>query len=140
MESEAELSLPDELRQSACRSNSEWGWPPELIPRVITEAEKLGLLSVGGQLQFLLPSGTCECYWVDVDPLSNVPDGLPWSERVSLAAAASLRGFDEVRTRFDFIAEGRKAFAKHFESFETAGGDLAKVMCFIWYLEKPAEG
>lgn len=140
MNSEAELSLPDKLRQSACRSGREWGWPPELIPSVIFEAEKLGLLSLGGQLQFLLPCGICECYWVDVDPLANVPDGLPWRERVSRAAAASLRGFDEVRAKFDFIAEGRKAFAEHFESFETAGGNLAEVMCFIWYLEGPAEG
>lgn len=140
MHPEPELCLPDELRQSACRSSGEWGWPPELIPRVIEEAEKLGLLSLGGQLQFLLPCGICECYWVDVNPLANVPEELPWGERVSLAAAASLRGFDEVKSKFEFIAEGRKAFAEHFEAFEAAGGNLEEVMCFIWYLDGRPEG
>lgn len=139
MRPEPELCLPEKLRQSARRSDNEWGWPPELIPRVIEEAEKLGCLSLGGQLQFLLPCGICECYWVDVDPPANEPEGLPWRERVSLAAAASLRGFDEVKSRFDFIAEGRKAFAEHFEAFEEAGGNLEEVMCFIWYLEGPTE-
>lgn len=60
------LLLPDTLRTVACRSGREWGWQPEAIPLVIDEAEKLGLLNVGGQLQFLMPEGTCECYWVQV--------------------------------------------------------------------------
>ena len=139
MSPEPELCLPEELLRSARRIDREWGWPPELIPRVISEAEKLGLLSLGGQLQFLLPSGICECYWVEVDPLANEREGLTWRERVSVAAAASLRGFDEVNSKFDFIAEGRKAFAEHFEAFEAAGGNLEEIMCFIWYLEGPPE-
>ena len=76
------MLLPDTLRSVACRSGGEWGWQPDTIPLVIDEAEKLGLLNVGGQLQFLMPEGTCECYWVEVNALKGEPVGLTWSERV----------------------------------------------------------
>jgi hypothetical protein len=90
---------------------------------------------VGGQLQFLLPDGTCECYWVSVDPLAEEPDGLSWRERVKLAAEKSLKQFSDLQAQCDFLAEGRKAFGNHFASFEAAGGDPTDRLCFIWYLE-----
>ena len=111
------------------------GWKPESIPHVIKDAEGLNLLSVGGQLQFLLPGGTCECYWVSVDPLADEPDGLSWHERVKLAAEKSRKQFADLQVQFDFLAEGRKAFGNHFCIFETAGGDPRDRLCFMWYLE-----
>jgi hypothetical protein len=130
-----EMLLPADLHAAACRSGNEWGWTPDLIPRVINEAEKLDLLSVGGQLQFLLPAGTCECYWVSVDPLNDEPDGLSWRQRVKLAAERSREQFAALRASVDFLAEGRKAFGHHLSGFEAAGGDPADRMYFIWYLE-----
>src|SRR4051812_13124099 len=131
----AEMLLPLDLQQAAFRSGNEWGWPPDLIPRVIDEAEKLDLLSLGGQLQFLLPQGTCECYWVSVEPLNGEPNGLSWHERVAFAADASRHAFEDVRSHFDFIAEVRSGFGELACEFEAAGGDLREAMCFIWYLE-----
>lgn len=135
MTDDPEMLLPGTLRSAACRSDNEWGWKPEAIPLVIDEAEKLGLLNVGGQLQFLMPEGTCECYWVEVDALMGEPDGLPWAERVALAAAAARQKMADISRRYDFIEEGRKAFAAPFAAYEATGGDVRDRMCFIWYLQ-----
>lgn len=135
MENAPELLLPETIRAAACRSDNEWGWRPEAIPLVIDEAEKLGLLNVGGQLQFLMPEGTCECYWVEVDTLSNEAQGLTWAERVARAANTARQQMADISRRYDFIEEGRKAFPDLFAIYEAAGGDLRDRMCFIWYLE-----
>jgi hypothetical protein len=135
MEHAPETLLPETIRSAACRSDNEWGWQPEAIPLVIDEAEKGGLLNVGGQLQFLMPEGICECYWVEVDALTGEPEGLTWAERVALAANTARQKMADVSRRYDFIQEGRKAFTAPFAAYEAAGGDIRDRMCFIWYLE-----
>lgn len=135
MEVAPETLFPDILQSVACRSGNEWGWQPETIPLVIDEAEKLGLLNLGGQLQFLMPEGTCECYWIEVDALADELEGLAWPERVTLAAAAARRQIADIGYRYDFIEEGRRAFAAQFTAYEATGGDVRDRMCFIWYVE-----
>ncbi|TAY69492.1 hypothetical protein ELH82_19450 [Rhizobium leguminosarum] len=129
------MLLPDTLRSAACRSGREWGWQPEAIPLVIDEAEKLGLLNVGGQLQFLMPEGICECYWVEVNALIGEPDGLTWVERVAFSAVAARQQMVDISLRYDFVEEGRKAFADPFAAYEATGGNVGDRMCFIWYLQ-----
>lgn len=129
------MLLPDTLRSAACRSNRERGWHPETIPLVIDEAEKLSLLNVGGQLQFLMPQGTCECYWIEVNALRGEPDGLIWAERVAFAARAARQQMVDISRCYDFVEEGRKAFADPFAAYEAAGGNIRDRMCFIWYLK-----
>lgn len=102
---------------------------------MIDEAEKAGLLNIGGQLQFLMPEGTCECYWVEVDALANEPKDLTWTERVTLAAAAARQKMADVSRRYDFIEEGRIAFTAPFQAYEAACGDVRDRMYFIWYLQ-----
>jgi hypothetical protein len=130
-----EMMLPETMRSAACRSGNEWGWRPESIPLVIDEAENAGLLNIGGQLQFLIPEGTCECYWVEVDALADEPKDLTWTERVALAATASRQKMADVSRRYDFIEEGRRAFTAPFQAYEAAGGDIRDRMCFIWYFQ-----
>lgn len=95
----------------------------------------MGLLNVGGQLQFLMPEGTCECYWVEVDALKGEPNSLTWSERVAFSATAARQKMADISRRYDFIEEGRKAFASPFAAYEAAGGNISDRMCFIWYLQ-----
>lgn len=135
MKDDAEMLLPDPVVSAACRSDNEWGWQPETIPLVIDEAEKLSLLNVGGQLQFLMPEATCECYWVEVNALDGEPDGLTWAERVARSATAARQQMVDISRRYNFIEEGRKAFPDTFAAFEATGGNVRDCMCFIWYLE-----
>lgn len=127
--------LPEVLRSSSCRSGNEWGWKPDTIPLVIDEAEKLGLLNIGGQLQFVLPDAICECYWVEVDALADEPDGLTWAERVAFSATAARQKWADLRRRFDFVEELRGAFSAYLASHEATGGNIRDHMYFIWYLE-----
>lgn len=135
MEDAPEMLLSDTLRSAARRSGKEWGWPPAKISLVIDEAEASGLLNIGGQLQFLMPEGTCECYWIEVDALAGAPEGLTWAERVAFAATAAREKMADVSRRYDFIEEGRKAFPGPLAAYEAEGGDIRERMCFIWYLE-----
>lgn len=55
--------------------------------------------------------------------------------RVRFAAENARSQFEALQRRFDFIAEGRKAFATNLDDFEMEGGDLGEITCFIWYLD-----
>ena len=60
---------------------------------------------------------------------------MPWEERVARSAVEALADFEAIQSKFDFIAEGRRGFEKHFDDFEANGGDLSETMCFVWYVE-----
>ena len=128
------ILLSDSLKSAARRSGNEWGWRPETIPLVIDEAEELGLVNIGGQLQFLLPNATCECYWIDVNALIQEPHCLDWTQRVAYSAQTARVQIEE-NFHYDFIAEGRKAFREPLAAYEATGGDLSDCIWFIWYLK-----
>ena len=70
---------------------------------MIAATRDAGLISIGGQLQFILPDiGACECYSVEVDTYKSVPTSLPWTERVEQTAATALSDFAQLSSRFDF--------------------------------------
>jgi hypothetical protein len=129
----AETLLPDEILKRASLAGTEYAWHPSDIPNVIKEAEEAHLLNLGGQLQFRMPGATCECYWVEVTA-EDEPE-LAWEERVARSAAKALADFEAVQSKYDFIAEGRRAFEKYLDDFEAKGGDLNEAMCFVWYVE-----
>lgn len=136
----SEKLLPDDLLERATLRGNEYAWRVDDIPKVIEAAREANLVSIGGQLQFrFADGGTCDCYWIDVDTSRTVSSSLPWPERVIRAAEAALSDFQELRASYDFLAEGRTAFAHEFETREADGGDLAAAMCFVWYVTTPAE-
>ena len=136
MNGEPEHLLPCDLQNRASLRGNEYAWRVEDIPEVIDATEAANLASVGGQLQFRLPDGsTCECYWVEVDAVRDLPDDLSWSDRVRATASAARRRFDELKQHFDFIGEGRKGFQEHLSEFEADGGSVADAMCFVWYVD-----
>jgi hypothetical protein len=126
--------MPQELMAAASLRGKEYAWSLDLIPLVIEAARRANLVSVGGQLQFRLPEGTTECYWIAVDTYASVSKALSWAEQVRLTAEAALRDFDALKAKWDFVAEGRKAFGEHFARFEAGGGHMEDAMCFVWYV------
>ena len=124
--------LPLELLKRATRRGNEYAWRLEDIPQVIEAARLANLMSVGGQLQFRLPDGTCECYWVEVNSIDCIALDLPWRARVEQSAEIALRTFLELPQRFDFLAEGQTAFGSHFDALKAGGDSPAKYMCFVW--------
>lgn len=126
-------SLPSHLLNNASVRGKEYAWPLELIPSVIESCKAAGLVSLGGQLQFRLPSGTCECYWVAVDTRTQIDTGREWDDLVSRSASIALRQFETLKSKFNFEEEGRKAFASSFSQLESAGGAPKDHACFVWY-------
>lgn len=129
--------LPTDLLARATVRGNEYAWPIGDIPVVIEAARRANLVSIGGQLQFRLSDGgTCECYWVEVDTSKSIPAGMPWPERVERTAEVGARDFKALRNEVDFLAAGRKAFAKYLDAEAALGRDPRDAMCFVWYLER----
>ena len=133
MDIRPEQRLPESLQKAASVWGNEWGWHPDLVPTVVREAEKVGLLNLGGQLQFRLLGRICECYWVNVYP--EFDDTMPWDLKIRRAATSTIQGFEDLSVKFDFIEEGRKAFPKLLKEYEQSGGRLTEVMFFILYFD-----
>jgi hypothetical protein len=135
----AEDHLPKQLLDRATLRGNELAWRLSDIPAVIEAARDAGLVNIGGQLQFRIPNtGTCECYWVEVDTYKSVPKTLPWAERVDRTADAALADFRRLPSQYDFLAEGRRAWHSYLREIEEQGGDPADFMCFVWYfIEEP---
>ena len=66
--------------------------------------------------------------------LTNRWIALPWKERVMRTAEAAAQDFAALQDRFDFMAEGRKAFAGYLDDLLADGHDPADSMCFVWYV------
>lgn len=129
--------LPARVLDNATLRGNEYAWPLEAIPKVIFAAQEAGLINIGGQLQFRLPAGTCECYWIEVDTLRVMPNHLSTQEKIDWTAQEALSQFEKLPRRWDFLAEGKKAFSNALSEYVTGGGDPLRAMCFVWYLEKP---
>ena len=132
-----EECLPAHLLDGATLRGNEYAWPIEEIPEVILAAREAGLINIGGQLQFRFPAGTCECYWIEVDTLRVMPNRLSQREKVDWSAQEALSQLKKLNCRWDYLAEGQRAFSNELDDFVAGGGDPLRAMCFVWYLEKP---
>ncbi|HMQ42185.1 MAG TPA: hypothetical protein PKC09_13040 [Paracoccus sp. (in: a-proteobacteria)] len=132
-----EKLLPAHVLDSATLRGNEYAWPLEAIPKVVFAAQEAGLINVGGQLQFRLPAGTCECYWIEVDTLRVMPNRLSKQEKIEWTAQEALSQFEQLPHRWDFLAEGKKAFTNALNEYVAGGGDPLRAVCFVWYVEKP---
>ena len=129
--------LPTAVLEGATLRGNEYAWPLEAIPKVILAAQQVGLINVGGQLQFRLPAATCECYWIEVDTLRVMPHRLTTREKIDWTAREALKQFEELPRQWDFLAEGKKFFSYALGDYVSGGGDPLRVMSFVWYLKKP---
>lgn len=125
-----ESLLPPELLKIANLSGNEYAWRIDDIPKVIEAGRSLGLLNIGGQLQFRLANATCECYWIEIDTYKTVSNKLPWVERVNLAADIAHRDFEILKKSKDFIMEGKQSFPQILNV-----ENITEAMYFVWYLK-----
>lgn len=72
-------------------------------------AKEKGLASIGGQVQFRLPDGCCELYWINFDSNDKNQDE-SWNEYVVRSADEVIHKFKQVNLEFDLIDEGYKSF------------------------------
>lgn len=128
--SDTEQFLPKEILAKSVLSGREYGWRREDITSAITAAATVGLANVGGEVQFVLPEGTCELYWLGFG-CHDRGLGEPWDEYVSRSARETLASLENTLSQ-DLIRAGIQNFAILCENYER-GVDIERYLLFIAY-------
>lgn len=105
----AEQKLPDDLLKMATLRGKEYAWTPENVPHVIASSKELGLAVLGGQLQFRVPDGTCELYWIDFEA-DDKQGSESWAQFVQRAAQQCQQRFSDTIEKHDLLREGLESF------------------------------
>jgi hypothetical protein len=97
--------LPLSLRNKASISTGgEHAWRKENIEEVIQAARVAGLATIGGQVQFQFPDGTCEAYWLCYSASSQAADE-SWATYVERSAQQVVIQFNQLCATTDFVRE-----------------------------------
>lgn len=126
-----EQYLPQEVLARAVASGKEFGWRQQDFIDTVLAAKSVGLGIVGGQVQFVLPEGTCELYWLSYDTKER-KSGEPWEQYCDRTAKECIDKFQKLLDTNDFVKEG----IQHFEFLKTKtaeGVDISQYLTFILY-------
>jgi hypothetical protein len=132
-----ELRLPQPILGKAMLQCREYAWPLEAVEEAVTAAREAGLACLGGQVQFRVPEGTCELYWLAADSDPRRP-GEPWPAFVDRSAAEVLARFRDLRSNTDFVKEA--AAFDILEQMQARGVDLSPFLCFVLYFVDERDG
>ncbi len=130
-----ELALPEIIRSKASITpGGEHAWRIGDVEETIEAACEVGLGCLGGQVQFQLPEGTCEAYWLAYDPTERRA-GEPWRDYVCRAAQETRDAFRRVCRETDF-----RRVAREWEFMRTKidreGYDPMNDLWFVLYFDK----
>lgn len=131
-----EQFLPPAILSKGTQRGNEYAWPLSVVKEVIAAAKDCGLANLGGQIQYRIPEGTCELYWLTVGSRERSP-GESWDHYVSRSAEEVLTGFRGLKDT-DFIAEGVRNFDV-LKRLQMEGVDLSQYLCFVLYFEKDSD-
>jgi len=134
MNQEPELKLPNDILQIAIRSGNEFGWKKNDIINAIEAAKNTGLATIGGQVQFVFPDGTCELYWIEYDS-DEIGNNEEWESYVQRTASECISKLKSILSTYDLIEEGKKHF-EFLKKKEEAGFDLNNHLIFIVYFDE----
>jgi hypothetical protein len=99
-----EKRLPEAILKKAIKSGNEFGWRQSDFIETVETARKLKLGIVGGQVQYVLPDGTCELYWLAYDPSERQP-GEDWINYCNRTAGETVNKFEELIAKTNFEKE-----------------------------------
>ncbi len=99
-----EKRLPETILKKAIRSGNEFGWRQTDFIETIETARKSKLGITGGQIQYVLPDGTCDLYWLKYDP-DDRQEGEKWIAYCNRTADETINKFKELVTKTDFEKE-----------------------------------
>ena len=131
-----ELHLPREILAKAVMSGGESGWRRGDVLEAVRSAPSVGLAVLGGQVQFLLPDGTCELYWLDYDP-SGRHRTEPFPAYAGRSSGETTAALQRVLA-MDLVDEGVTSF-KHLQRAEAQGVLLEDCLLFIVYFATAEE-
>ena len=127
-----EKRLPETILKKAIKSGNEFGWRQTDFIETIETARNLKLGIVGGQVQYVLPDGTCELYWLAYDPTERQL-GEDWIKYCNRTADETIKKFQDLITKTDFDKE-----ASSFDFLrdkKSKGVDIDDYKIFIVYFD-----
>jgi len=98
----------------------------------INDARSRGLETLGGQVQFRLPDGTCELYWISIDPSARQLEE-PWHAWVERSANEVIERFRQMMTTKDWSQEIQNW--PFLRDKAASGVDVLSCLCFVLYFE-----
>jgi hypothetical protein len=104
-----ERRLPGTILKKAIKSGNEFGWRQTDFIETIETARKLKLGIVGRQVQYVLPDGTCELYWLAYDTTER-QSGEDWVTYCNRTAEETITKFNDLVTETDFEKEALTSF------------------------------
>ena len=131
---DCEKLLPPNVLSKATLRGKEYAWPTDSVEEAIEAARKCGLANIGGEVQFRIPNGTCELYWMGFDSESQA-EGETWRAYVDRSADEVLNRVRQLRSQDDFVNEGVQTF-KVLEKMHKEGVDLHQYLCFVLYFDE----
>jgi hypothetical protein len=127
-----EQRLPKSILDKAIKSTNEFGWRQEDFLEVIEAAKQTHLATIGGQVQYVLPDGTCELYWLSYDPADRQLNET-WLTYCDRTAKECLGKFDKLIATTDIEKE---ALTFPFLSDKKKNGvNISQYLTFILYFD-----
>jgi len=122
--------LSQDVLSTASLRGKEYAWPPGGVVAAINDARQRGLGTIGGQAQFRLPDGTCEMYWLDLDPSARKL-GEAWEAWVNRSADEAIAKFCERMTMTDWRSEIQSW--PILRQMAESGADVMTYLYFVLY-------
>jgi hypothetical protein len=128
-----EHMLSADILSNASLRGNEYAWAPAHVEAAINDARQRGLETSGGQAQFRLPDGTCELYWINIDPSKRKLDE-SWNRWVDRSANEAIEKFRQCMAQTDWKLEIQNwTFLR--EKAESHV-DVMSHLCFVLYFGK----
>jgi hypothetical protein len=129
---ESEQLLPQKILQKASLRGHEYAWYPSDVKEAILAAKQSQLAMIGAEVQFRLPDGTCELYWLGFDASPKLATET-WPQFVERSAQECLIQFEELCKTVDFVKEGIEAFEYLRSKAEIE--NINSYLCFVLYFD-----
>lgn len=128
---ESEEKLPREILSRVVKSGKEYGWRKDDAIQAIEAAMCVGLATLGGEIQFVLPEGTCELYGQGSES-GKQKQGEVWADYVIRSGRECIAIVRKIVSEVDLIREGTEHFNILHEK-AAQGMNLEDYLVFILY-------
>lgn len=128
-----EKRLPETILNKAVKSGNEFGWRQPDFVETIETARQLRLGIIGGQVQYVLPDGTCELYWLTYDP-DERREGEKWVDYCNRTADETISKFKSLLTKTDLEKEALTSF-DFLRDKKSKGTNIEDYRVFIIYFD-----
>jgi hypothetical protein len=128
-----ESKLPISILNKAVKSGMEFGWKQSDFLEVIEIARQLKIAIMGGQVQYLLPEGTCELYWLAYDPTPRKQNET-WTDYCDRTAHECKEKFNKLIMQTDIEKEAISSF-DFLKNKKAKGVDISDYLTFILYFD-----